>query len=134
MKYRLIKLYPKSPNLGTIVKKDVLGYTPLNYNSYSAVIPESQVEDFPEFWEPINEDKEDTAAIFYNDILDYIHTSYFRTHPNIYNEENAVRLTCKKIGFAVEVSLYKSAIQNKNTAQKILRSFIEQNISKLSKL
>jgi len=134
MKYRLIKLYPKSPNLGTIVKKDVLGYTPLNYNSYSAVIPESQVEDFPEFWEFIDENKEDTAEIFYNDILDYVYTSYFRTHSNVSNEENGVRFTCKKIGFTVEVSLYKSAIQNQNTAQKILRAFIEQNLTKLSKL
>lgn len=143
MKYKLIKCYPGSPKLGTIVESSTtsipVGLDYIDNPCYSNIetdelFTEEQIEQYPDFWEPVKEDIEDTVEIIYNEILDYVYTSYFRTHYNVSNEENAVRLTCKKIGFAVEVSLYKSAIQNQNTAQKILRSFIEQNISKLSKL
>lgn len=53
MKYTLVKLYPGSLELGTVVEKGYVGYVPKGHAQSlgSWFIPFNRVENFPEFWE-----------------------------------------------------------------------------------
>lgn len=57
MKYKLIKIYPGSPVLGTIVEKGYTGYVPEGHSNSldNWSLPEGSVENYPEFWQPESE-------------------------------------------------------------------------------
>jgi hypothetical protein len=59
MKYKLIKIYPGSPKLGTIVEVQKDGYIHWNVNSNihnpTNYIHNSSIEQYKEFWQPIVE-------------------------------------------------------------------------------
>lgn len=61
MRHTLVKLYPGSPELGTVVEKGYVGYVPDGHAQSlgSWFIPFLHVEDFPEFWE------KDSSFYFY---------------------------------------------------------------------
>jgi len=55
-KYKLIKLYPDSPKLGTVITKDKKVYGVLYHNeTMSFISPDRIIENSPEFWEEIVE-------------------------------------------------------------------------------
>lgn len=57
MKYKLIKIYPGSPELGTVVEKGYIGYVPEGHskNLGSWSLSNALVENYPEFWQPESE-------------------------------------------------------------------------------
>lgn len=57
MKYKLIKIYPGSPELGTIVEKGYTGYVPEGHSKSlgSWSLANELVENYPEFWQPESE-------------------------------------------------------------------------------
>ena len=66
MKYKLIKLYPNSPEIGTIVHKTKAenGYGWKDEGPYdSRLFTNKTVENYPEFWEEVKE-KEYTILSF----------------------------------------------------------------------
>lgn len=52
-KYKLIKIYPGSPKLGTIAE-GIYGGESYSYNEYSNV-SKGSIEDYPEYWEEVIE-------------------------------------------------------------------------------
>ena len=52
-KYKLIKIYPGSPKLGTIAE-GIYGGESYTYNEYSSV-SRGSIEDYPEYWEELIE-------------------------------------------------------------------------------
>lgn len=56
MKYKLIKIYPGSPVLGTVVEKGYTGYVPEGHSNSlgSWSLMEGSVENYPEFWQPLS--------------------------------------------------------------------------------
>lgn len=57
-KYKLVKTYPGSPELGTIVdKRGVIVYFPQDTPTVYHSIAQNQVENYPEFWQKVEEKK-----------------------------------------------------------------------------
>ena len=75
MKYKLVKKYPGSPNIGDTAELDIkLGDFRVSSN-YFQLIPKKQIINYPEFWEEIKEPlfvTEDGVEIQIGDKLHYL--------------------------------------------------------------
>ena len=75
MKYKLVKKYPNSPNIGDTAELDIeLGGFRVSSN-YFQLIPKKQIINYPEFWEEIKEPlfvTEDGVDVFKYDYFYYV--------------------------------------------------------------
>lgn len=75
MKYKLVKKYPGSPNIGDTAELDIeLGDFRVSSN-YFQPIPEKQIINYPEFWEEVKEPlfvTEDGVAKYFGDDYYYV--------------------------------------------------------------
>jgi hypothetical protein len=94
MKYKLIKIYPGSPKLGTIVKVQKDGYIHWNVNSNihnlnyihpTNYIHNSSIEQYKEFWQPIVEKDYEILRFILPGNLEY----YSKCLNNVIHVQNA---------------------------------------------
>lgn len=127
LKYQLIKCYPGSPELGTILEEGYAGYVPDGQSKSlgSWFVNKNHVENNPEFWKPIREEIKLKAE----DILHLVEIKTFRwgnlggQHVNM--NDSAVRLTCEDFKLVIDCGQYKSQYRNKEECLKLFQLFLD---------
>ena len=121
MKYKLIKIFPGCLfDLGTIVEKGKYGYILENSTEGQKwSIPFNQVENYPEFWQPVYIN----GNLQIEDIEHLIKVSKVRTG-SIINADNGVRLEIKELGVYVDCYFFKSFLKNKEVALLMLQTLL----------
>lgn len=127
MKYQLCKCYPGSPELGTILERGYTGYVPDGQSKSlgSWFVSKDHVENNPEFWKPISEDKQLTIE----HIKDFIKIETYRSGTkggqHVNKGESGVRLDCEEFNFLMVFNYYRSTHQNKEVCLQCLQLFLD---------
>ena len=127
MKYQLIKYYPGSPELGTILERGYTGYVPDGQSKSlgSWFVSKDHVENNPEFWKPISEDKQLTTE----HIKDFINIQSYRSGTkggqHVNRGESGVMLDCQEFNFRMEFHYYRSSYQNREVCLQCLQLFLD---------
>lgn len=126
MKYQLIKCYPGSPELGTILEEGYTGYVPDSQSKSigSWFVSKDHVENNPEFWKPVSEDRELTVKHVEHliTITTYRRDSGGGQHVN--DSRSGIRLECKEFKFIVDCGYHRSAYLNKEICLNALQTFL----------
>ena len=124
MNYKLIKYYPGSPPLGTVVYPLIQTYQGIEIEKYKTsdlefITDSCNVEGQAEFWKPVKE--VDIEQI----LLHHCTIDTFRannSHVNI--GESGVRLSCKPLSFVVEASYFRSALRNTEICKELFKQYL----------
>lgn len=102
MKYKLIKTYPGSPSIGTIIEFKHNSFWYVESDTEFTAFGCSHVLDYPEFWQPENKWKESFEQSVYQTIFDCVNIR------------------------GIELEEYKSAFENSNLFEELYKLFKDE--------
>lgn len=128
MRYKLIKEYPNSLPLETILTYDKdSGFYMVEINPNEIYyIDEDVIKSYPEYWIQI-----DDSTLLVDEIKHLIQLEIFRWDgisggQHVNKVDSAVRLTCNEFNFRVECGYHRSTYQNKEACLDLLQLFIDK--------
>lgn len=127
MTYKLIKEYPGSPVIGTVVTQEVS-----QESDYKVTFPagssykfsDYEIESYPEYWQRVYEKVE----LKVDHMKDYMVIQAFRwgyaggQHVN--KASSAIRLSCEELKFNIECAQYRSQLQNRDKCLELFQLFL----------
>jgi len=116
-KYKLIKTYPGSPKLGTIIQKKLSSYEEVGvYRGFYTTIP-SLIEKYPEFWEKVVEEPlfttEDGVDIYEYDAIWVVSSNFNTIYTTAFSNKYGNSKTAYKIVFSNKKAAEEYILWNK---------------------
>lgn len=119
--YILIKSYPGSPPLGTIVSYD--RDTDLYLSEEDYYVNPEQISSYPEFWEQID----DPSDLIIEHVKNLVKMEVFRSGnggQHVNKMDTSMKLSCEEFQLSIECGYYRSVLQNRNVCLKLFQIFL----------